>query len=93
MATEPAFEEEEVDADEAPASDFDTYAADALGISLDEPGAADKIASLKMAIVNCVEEHERGGYEDKDSEPKGGEGLALIFGGGGGGGGNGKKGG
>lgn len=82
----PVEEEAEVDVPaEEPASDFDMFADEALGIPPGDPTGASKRAALKEAIIACLEEHEGGGYEggaEKKPAKEGKEGLALVFGGG-----------
>jgi hypothetical protein len=72
------MEEEEVDADDAPASDFDMYADEFLDESLP---AEDRRAALKAAIMTCMDT-DYAPESEKDGKPKEDGGLALIFGGG-----------
>lgn len=82
--------EEEVGSEEPAPSDlsdsFVDYGSTALGLDPGDPEATTKLEALKAAIVECVEQHQSGGYGggSESGKPKtgGGEGLALIFGGG-----------
>lgn len=79
----PTEEPEAVPEPEEPASDFDMFAGEALGIAPGDPDGPGKLAALKEAILACLEEHQSGGYGgEKKPAKEGKEGLALVFGGG-----------
>lgn len=80
MATD-AYKDEEAgfSEEEEPASDFDTFGAEALGISLDDPDAPTRLAALKEAVMACMGT-DYSKDEKKKSKGKTDEGFALIFG-------------
>lgn len=84
MPLDDYLDEDDGSSEKEEPSDFDLFGSEALGISLDDPGATDRLAALKEAIMSCMGTDygaDKGKAKGKASKDKDEGGLALIFGG------------